>query len=150
MAEITSRQAARIAAGKSLPSDYGKVRCVVTTSPATAAWADGDIVASGQRLPPGTRFMCNSFASHDAMGASVLLDVGIRDWVTKVAIDADGIASGIDVSAAGRDALHNGDLVKIGAESQTTVASEVYFTLRGAAATANKQIRVDVVCLVPG
>jgi len=150
MAEIESRQAAKVAArSKMSPNEaYGKKRVIVITSPATAAWAQNDTIASPQLLPAGTRFTCNSFASHAAMGASVTLDVGIRD-VNGDAIDADGIADGIDVSAAGRSALNNGALVAAGAEYVTTEPCYVYATLGGGDPTDDAQIRIEVEVVTP-
>lgn len=147
MAEIVSRSAALIAAGtKVLPSALGgKKRCVVITSPAAAAWADGDTVGAGFALPAGVRFTCNSFFSHADMGTAVVAQLGIRDFATQVAIDADGIGASLDVSAAAaRTIANNGALVAAGVESVTTVPCEVYFSLTGAAATANAQIRAEV------
>lgn len=150
MAEIVSRQAAKVAARtKMSPNEaYGKKRVVVLTSPATAAWAQNDTIASPVLLPVGTRFTCNSFASHAAMGVGVTLDVGIRD-ANGTAIDADGIASAIDVAAAGRSALNDGDLVAAGAEYVTTVPCYVYATLGGANPTDDAQIRIEVEVVTP-
>jgi hypothetical protein len=150
MPEIVSRQVTALTGtatspGKMRPSDAGgRVRTVVVTSPATAAWANGDTIASGFKLPIGTRFLASSFVSNAAMGASVVLDVGIRNFDTKVAIDADGIAAALSVASAGRSALNSGALVAAGAESRTTEISEVYATLSGATPTANAQIRIEV------
>lgn len=151
MPEIVSRQAAKIAAGTKLsPHEAGgKQRVIVITSPAVAAWAQNDTIASGVPLPIGTRIRCDSFASHEAMGAGVTLDVGLRNFATKVAIDADGIAAAVDVAAAGRSALNNGLLVKDGAEYVTTAVSEVYATLGGANPTDDKQIRLEVSVITP-
>lgn len=150
MAEITSRQAAKVAARtKMSPNEaYGKKRVIVITSPATAAWAQNDTIASPVLLPVGTRFTCNSFASHAAMGTSVTLDVGIRD-VDGTAIDADGIAAAVSVASAGRTAINNGALVKDGAEYVTTEPCYLYATLGGAAPTANAQIRLEVEVVTP-
>ncbi|MFM9434606.1 uncharacterized protein YfaA (DUF2138 family) [Janthinobacterium sp. CG_23.3] len=149
MAEIVSRQAAKIVAGTKLsPHEAaGKKRVYVITSPAAAAWAQNDIFASGVRLPIGSRILCNSYVSNEAMGAGVTLDVGLRDWTTKVAIDADGIAAAVDVAAAGRTSLNNGAFVAAGVEYVTTVVSEIYATLGGANPTDDKQIRIEV-CVV--
>lgn len=146
MAELNSRQAALVAAGtKMKPADVmGKKRVLILTSPATAAWAQNDTVASGVPLPPGTRILADSFVSHAAMGASVVMHVGLRDFATKVAIDADGIAASIDVSSAGRTAANSGALVKDGAEYVTTAVSEVYVTLAGANPTDDAQFRLEV------
>lgn len=155
MAEVNSKAAARMAAGstgygKALPSDKGKLSVITICSPDTVTWANGDLLVSGIRLPTGSRFPVGSQVSCDAMGASVVADLGIRDWVTKVAIDADGIAAAVDVAAAGRSPCNNGVFVKAGAEYVTTVASELYVTLSGATPTANKQIRFDVHVVLPG
>ena len=155
MPEITSRQVAKLSAsatgaGKQAYVDNGgKRRAVVITSPATVTWADGDTIGSGFPLPVGTRLMADSIASHAAMGASVVLDVGIRNFATKVAIDADGIASGVAVATAGRPVLNNGALVAAGVEYVTTEVCEVYATLRGAVPTANAQIRIEVDVVTP-
>ncbi len=130
MAEIVSRQAAKIAAGTKLsPHEArGKKRVIVITSPAAAAWAQNDLIASGIRLPIGSRILCESYVSNEAMGAGVTLDVGLRDYTTKVAVDADGIAAAVDVAAAGRTVLN----------------TEIYPTLGGANPTDDKQIRIEV------
>jgi hypothetical protein len=145
MAEFNSRQAALIAAGsKALSTSAGKKRTVVITSPATAAWAQNDTIASGVRIPKGARFTCGSFVSNEAMGASVTLDVGLRNFDTKVAVDADGIGAAVAVSSAGRSAVNNGALVAAGVESVTTVDTEVYATLTAANPTDNAQFRIEV------
>lgn len=145
MAEQVSRQAAKVAANtKMSPNEaYGRKRVVVITSPATVTWANGDTIASPVLLPPGTRFTTGSRVSNAAMGASITVDVGIRD-VNGVAIDADGIAAAVAVATAGRSALDNGVFVAAGAEYVTTVPCYVYATLAGGTPTANAQIRIEV------
>jgi hypothetical protein len=151
MAEIISRQAAKVAAGTKLsPGESGGVvRCCVITSPAVAAWAQNDTIAAGVPIPIGSRFLACSISSEAGLGSSVTLDVGIRDWTTKVAIDADGIAANVNVATAGRPVLNNGALVVDGVESLTTVVSEVYATLEGADPTDNVQLRIEVMYLSP-
>lgn len=151
MAAIVSKQAAKIAAGTKLSgADFGRKVCIVWTSPDTVTWADGDTLASGQKLPIGTRILCDNFISHADMGASIVAAVGLRNFATGVAVDADGIATAVDVAtAAGRTAANNGDLVKDGVEYVTTVETELYATLSGGTPTANAQIRFEVSVLVP-
>lgn len=146
MAEIVSRQAAKLAANTKLaPHEAnGKKRCIVITTPATHAVAQNDTIASGIPLPIGTRFTANSKVSNAAMGTSVTLDVGIRNYKTKVAIDADGIAASVAVAAAGRSALDSGVFVAAGAEYVTTEVSEIYATFTGADPTDNAQLRIEV------
>lgn len=151
MAEIVSRQAALIAAGTKMspPQAMGQKRVIVFTSPATAAWAQNDTIASGIPLPIGTRITCNGMASHAAMGTSVTLDVGLRNFATKTAIDADGIAAGVAVASAGRSALNSGVMVKDGAEYVTTEVAEIYATLASANPTDDAQIRIEVEVITP-
>ena len=151
MPEFNSRQAAKIAAGNKLGAGEsgGTIRSVVLTSPAVAAWAQNDTLASGVPIPIGSRFLSMSYVSNEAMGASVTLDVGIRNFDTKVAIDADGIGAAVAVSSAGRSLLNNGQLITAGIESLTTVVSEVYATLTAANPTDNAQFRIEVFYLSP-
>jgi hypothetical protein len=151
MPEFNSRQAAKIAAGTKLGAGEsgGTIRSVVLTSPAVAAWAQNDTMASGVPIPIGSRFLSMSYVSNEALGSSVALDVGIRNFETKVAIDADGIGAAVAVATAGRSLLNNGALVAAGIESLTTVVSEVYATLINANPTDNAQWRVEVFYLSP-
>lgn len=146
MAEINSRQAAKVAAGtKMVPNEaYGKKRIIVLTTPATHAAAQNDTLASGIRLPPGTRFTAGSMVSNAAMGTSVTLDVGIRNFDTKVVIDADGIGAAIAVATAGQTEVNNGALVAAGIESVTDQPTEVYATFTGADPTDNAQLRLEI------
>jgi hypothetical protein len=150
MPEIVSRQVTSLAntttgVGKSLPPGTGgKKRTIVITSPATATWANGDTIASGVPIPIGSRFACTNYVSCGAAGASIVLAIGIRNFATKAAISASGIASAIDISAAARQIANNGALVAAGVESTTTVVSELYATISGGTPTANTQLRIEV------
>jgi hypothetical protein len=157
MAEIVSRQAALLASStagyKMRAADAGKVQWFVVTSPAVAAWGDGDTCGGRVRIPKGSRPLSGGLSSNAALGASVVMDVGLRAYKpdgTGAAIDADGIAVGIDVAAAGVDSLNNGAFLASGAETVTTEDAELYFTLRAANPTDNAQVRVEVPFLVPG
>lgn len=152
MTEIVSREAATVAAGDKLSNTVaaGVKRCIVITSPADCAWAQNDTIASPILIPTGSRFTCNSYASHADMGTSITLDVGIRD-VNGTAIDADGIAAAADVAtAAARTILNSGALVKDGANYVTTEPCYVYATLGGGNPTDDAQIRIEVEVIFPG
>lgn len=152
MAEIVSKQAAEIAAGRKMnPAKcFAKQRVVVITSPATAAWAQNDTIGSGIKLPVGTRILAGGKASYGALGTSVTLDVGLREFAgAKTVIDADGIAAAVAVATAGRADLNNGALVAAGVEYLTTVESEIYATLGGANPTDDVQIRIEIPVLLP-
>ena len=94
------------------------------------------------------RITAELFSPSYAMGAGVLLSVGIRNFYTKGAIPSggggSGIAAAVDVAAAGVKALTPGTLVATGVDYVTTEDAEIYATLGGAAATANAQIRIEV------
>jgi len=147
MPEITSRQVtARTGAGNKMTQaeSYGKKRAVLITSPASAAWAQNDTIASGMKLPKGTRFLGGSVVSHAAMGTSVTMDIGIRNADTGAVIDVDGIADGLDVAAAGITAANNGALIAAGNEYVTTEETEVYATLLSANPTDDAQFRIEI------
>ena len=155
MAEIVSRQQATVNAGnKMAPHEALGIRRIVTiSSPATAAWAQNDTIASPVTLPVGTRIV-GAVASHGAFGASVTLDIGLRQTdSSQTVIDADGIAAAIDVSSAGsHTAANNGVLADENAPEGyvTTAESNIYATLAGANPTDDVQLRIDVEVILPG
>lgn len=151
MAEIVSKQAAKVAAGTKLTgADVGKATLVVITSPDTAAYANGDTLASPQIIPKGSRILDYGYVNCADMGTSITLDVGLRLVSTGVAVDADGIAAAVDVAtAAVRGILNSGALVKDGVEYVTTADTYLYATLNGGTPTANAQIKVTVPFLFP-
>lgn len=151
MAEQTSKQAAKVAAGAKLTgADMGKPTVVVITSPDTVTWAQNDTIASPVIIPKGSRILCGGFVSCADMGTSITLDVGLRKVSDGTAIDADGIAAAVDVAtAATRAALNSGALVKDGVEYVTTADAYLYATLGGGTPTANAQLRIEVPFLFP-
>lgn len=146
MAEIDSRQKDKIDAGtKLLPSEgNARVYCAIFQTPAAAAWAQNDVLASGIRIPPGARILPISYSVNSAFGSSVTADVGLRDWITKAEVDLDGIADGIDIAAAGADLLNTGVLVASGATSATAVATEPVVTFLSANPTDDAQMTVYI------
>lgn len=155
MPEITSREAARLAStsagGKLRSASAGVMRASVITGPDTAAWAQNDTCGNRDAIPPGSRIV-GAFVSCAAMGTSVTLDVGLRNWTadgTGTAVDADGIVAALSVSSATSAFNASGALVAAGAESVTSVWTEPYFTLGGANPTDDADIRVTVL-YIPG
>jgi len=155
MAEIVSRQVAAMAAGltgfaKPLTNlVFAKKRVITITAPTTQVIAQNDTIASGIALPVGTRFGLSNWVSHQAQGTSVTLDVGIRNFATKVAIDADGLGALVAVAAAGITQFATGALVAAGADYVTTEVSEIYATYIAANPTDNAQMRLDIEVLLP-
>lgn len=151
MAEINSRQKTAIAAGqKVLNSVHGTPKCLVFTSPATAAWAQNDTFAAGLKIPAGSRILGNCAISCGALGASVTADLGLRNFTTGAEVDLDGIGSNVAVATASTVLANNGALVASGVDSVTTVDTEPVVTLDGANPTDDIQIRVEVWYLPPG
>lgn len=155
MAEITSREAARLASfsagGKMKAASSSGVRATVITGPATAAWAQNDTCGNRDRIPAGSRII-GALVNCAAMGTSVTLDVGLRNWTsdgTGAAVDADGIVAALAVASAVNAYNASGALVGSGVESVTSVDTEPYFTLGAANPTDDAAIRVTVLYVAP-
>lgn len=152
MAEITSLQAARAAAsatglGKLLPTDMGKIMAIVLDSPPTAAWAQNDTLATPAIIPPGA-IPLGAFVRRSAFGASVTLDVGIRNANTGAVVDVDGLVAALDISAAGSGFFMSGSSVLN--PVPTTVPCHMYATFAGANPTDDADITVIGLFLIPG
>lgn len=153
MTAIVSRQAAYVAANaKKLAPEMGLGRSMwyVWTSPAVVAWAQNDTMICAHLVPKGSRILSGGFASHGALTTSVTLDVGLvkaSDGTTEY--DLDGIASNVDVSAAGRSALNSGALVAAGVEHILTEDCYLIATLEGANPTDNIQLRIEIPVMTP-
>jgi hypothetical protein len=152
MAEIVSRQAAKVAANTKMNAGEagGKISLIEITSPATAAWAQNDTMASPVILPTGTKILLNGYVSNAAMGTSVTLDVGLRNALTGAEIDLDGIAAAVAVASAGRTVLNSGALLAAGVAYVTTAPSVIVATLGGANPTDDAQINIQVPVVIPG
>lgn len=149
MADITSKQAALIAANTKLTGASSGQICVnVCTSPDTVTWAQNDRLISPTPIPIGSRILASTYVVHSAMGTSVTADLGLFD-VNGTAIDVDGIADGINVASAGRTLASSGVMVAGGVEYVTTQVSYPGLTLLDATPTANAQIRFEVHYLAP-
>lgn len=159
MAEIVSLEAAKVAANTKLKNDeaLARVHTVSICSPATAAWAENDTIASPVDLPVGTRILGYK-VFHEAMGTSVTMDIGLRASPTvdsaQTVIDVDGIADGLDVAAAGikSDAGAAGVMINVGTNTvyRTTQVSNIYATLLSANPDDDQQFRIDVYVALPG
>lgn len=141
MSEVLSKQSALIAAGKKLQNgqDQGRRRDQVIIAPLlSTGFQINDTIGSGVLIPAGSRLLTASL-SNAAGSAGQLLDIGIRDFVTKVVIDQTAIGNGIAVTTAGSATVNNGTKVSGGVDYVTTQDAEIFITNRGAAAPANYQ-----------
>lgn len=162
MAEIVSREAAKVAAGTKLRNDesLGRVHVLSISSPASAAWAQNDTIASPVDLPIGTRIL-GFRVFHGALTTSVTMDIGLRASASvdaaQTVIDVDGIADGLDVAAAGiksedSSVTTTGDYIDVAASTilRTTQVANVYATLLSANPTDDVQFRIDIYVALPG
>lgn len=133
MAEFSSTQISGLSASpktKVQPYDNGSPQVLIATTPAVAAWAQNDTFVIGT-IPKGSRILSVSKVKHGAFGASVTMDVGVRDAVTATVIDADGLAAALNVAAAGTKEISGGALLQ--PTGYITLADvTLYATLAGA------------------
>jgi len=149
MAEVNSKQAANKAANKrNRSADYNPVRCLVITTPDAWTAADGDTMATGQKLPPearpiGVKVGCAAGA------ASSTVSVGHR----KLSDGSGAVAASLGsqaINAAGTFDVDNGTLMANGADAVTPdYEVEVFLTFGGANPTANQDLRIEVLFVAP-
>lgn len=150
MPEIISRQVAKLSAsatgfGKQLPTDaIGRVRCVIINTPATYTAAVDDTIGSGIAIPKGARFLSIGRIANASGAASSTLNVGLRNFRTKAAVDEDGLVALIGIQTAGVSNAANGFFFLNGIDYVTTDETELYATWKGATPTANQQLRIEM------
>lgn len=146
MAEVNTTQGAKLVASQKLAphESFGRIRILASKMPAAHPGAAiNDTIFIG-RVPVGSRFLSDAIVSCAAGAATSVLDIGLRKSRDGTVIDADGLAVGIDIAAAGaKDAL-NGALIANGAEYVTTEEVDVYATVRVAAMPANQALKVEI------
>lgn len=147
MAETNTTQGAKyIARTKLLPHEsHGRVRTLCAKMPAAfAQLAINDTIFIG-RIPIGARLLNHGTVSCGAGTATSVMDIGLRSTLTGTVIDADGIAVGIDIAAAGNSkAANSGLLIAAGAEYVTLEEVDVYATVRVAVGIANQVLKFEI------
>jgi hypothetical protein len=146
MAEVNTSQGAKLVANQKLMphESFGRIRILASKMAAVHAGAAvNDTIFIG-RLPVNSRILTDGIVGCAAGNAGALLDIGLRSARTGVVIDADGIAVGIDIVAAGTKDAINGALIANGAEYVTTEEVDVYATVRVAALAANQALKVEL------
>lgn len=146
MAEVNTTQGAKLVASQKLASheSFGRVRMLASKMPAVHAGAAvNDTVLIG-RIPVGSRILLGARVSCGAGTATSVLDIGLRKSKDGTVIDADGIAVGVDIAAAGNKSAESGALITSGAEYVTTEEVDVYGTVRVAAIPANQVLKVEI------
>jgi hypothetical protein len=152
MAELATvtKTSVAIAAGRKVdPTAQNRSRfAVITTAPAWTA-ANGDTAGTGITLLKGSRLICDVVASFAAGAASSTLSVGLRDAVTKVAVDATAIVNALAITAAATSQVNTGTKMVNGQDYVLPQDCEIYLTFGGAAPTANQAIRLEIPYIAP-
>ena len=146
----TRSSAAQQLGQKASPAALNRGRWAsISMQAAYASIGNGDTVATGLVLPAGAKLVGLPVVSNAANNASVTLSVGIRDAITKVAVDATALVNALAINAAGNAAIATGTKMITGQEYTLPQDCELYLTIGGAASLANAQIRVDIPWVAP-
>jgi hypothetical protein len=149
LATVT-RTAIAIAAGqKTHPAAQNRERVVIIDTPAVYAAAQNDTFGTGIILPKGSRLLAGPILSNAANTAALTLALGLRDPVTKVAIDATAIMAATAINAAGTAPIYTGTKLTGGQYYVLPQDAEIYGTFAGAAPTANVPIRAEIGYVAP-
>ena len=152
MAEVnvTRTRLSQIAGSKAPAASFNRVRkAVVTMAAAYAAPAQYDIAGTSMVLEQGTRLVGPVIVSNDTGTASSTLSVGLRDAVTKVAVDATAIVNAVAITTAATASVLTGTMLITRVDYLLPQDCEIYLTFGGAAGAANQQIRVEVPFVAP-
>ena len=146
MAEVNGRLPDELANNRKVLADtLGKTLTAVCEMPTTHAGASiADTVNFGVILKKGTRLLCPVTLSFSTGTASCTLAVGLRDPVTKVAIDATAILAATAITTAATSQINTGTKLTAGQRYVLPSDAEVYGTVAGAALAANQAIRIEI------
>lgn len=138
-------------AGRKTPAAIqNRVRVAVIQSAAVyAAPGLGDTAGTGLTLKQGSRILCPVTVSNGAGTAAGTLSVGLRNPITKVAIDPTAVVAACAITAAATAQVNTGSKVTAGQEYYLPEDAELYLTFSGAVGTANQAIRVEVSYVSP-
>lgn len=135
---------------KSPAATKNRVRtAVIQSAAAYSAPAQGDTLGTALVLPQGARVLLPVTLSNGTGTASSTISVGLRDPVTKVAIDATAVLNAAAFATAATAQFNTGTKVTGGQEYFLPQDAELYATIGGAAGAANQQFRIEVPYLSP-
>ena len=145
-AEVLGRMPTELAAGRKVMFDtQARSFMAVAEMPLVHAGAQiADTIGFGIILKKGDRLLCPPTLSNGAGTASSTLAIGLRDPVTKVAIDATAILAATAINAAQTIQANTGTKLTAGQRYVLPQDAEIYGTVAGAAIPANQAIRVEV------
>lgn len=152
MPEINARIATEIAAGRKVLFDtQGHSSVAVFEMPTThagAAIADtigSPVAGQGLILRKGARLLAGGIVLSNSAGtASCTIAAGLRNPVTKVAIDATAIFAQTAITSAATAPVATGTKVNAGQRYVLLEDAEIYLTVAGAVVAPNQQIRIEV------
>lgn len=146
MAEVLGRIPTELAANrKALFDSQAAVAVAVCEMPAAHSGAAiADTIGWGIVLKKGTRLLAGTTLSFSTGNASATLNLGLRDPVTKVAIDATALAAATAITTAATAQINTGTKVVTGQRYVLPQDAELYSTVAGAAVAANQAIRWEV------
>lgn len=146
MAEVNGRIPTEVAANrKALYDSQAKSFLAVCEMPLVHAGAAiADTIGFGVVLKKGARLLCPVTLSNGAGTASSTIALGIRNPVTKVAIDATALLAQTAINAAQTIQANTGTKLTAGQRYVLDQDAELYATVAGAAVPANQAIRFEV------
>lgn len=146
MAEVNGRLPDELANNRKVLADtQGKVSVTVCEMPLVHAGAAiADTINFGVQLKKGTRLLAPVTLSFSNGTASCTLALGLRDPVTKVAIDATALMAATAITTAGTSQINTGTKLTLGQRYVLPSDAEVYGTVAGAAVAANQAIRIEI------
>jgi hypothetical protein len=150
MAEVLGRAATEIAAGRKVLFDtQGRTSLAVCEMPTTWTAAASDTVATGVVIPKGARLLAPVTIANGTGTASQTLSVGLRNNLTKDAVDATALAATAAITTAACLQFNTGTKLTAGQRYVLVEDCEVYFTFSAHTPTANQAIRVEIPYMTP-
>lgn len=145
----TRTQVAITLGQKTRSSAHNKVRTVFVDTPGTWSAVNGDTAGTGIILPKGSRLLSGPTVSSAAGTASSTMSIGLRNPVTKVAIDATAIVSAVSIASSAVAQINTGTKLTAGQYYELLEDAEIYLTFGGANPTANQAIRAEIGYVAP-
>lgn len=146
---ITRSEVDYQAGRKATPTELNRVRVAIVESAATYTAAAADTFATHLVIPAGSRIMGGVLASFGTGAATATTSIGIRDAITKVAVDATAIVNALATTTAATAWVHTGTKLINGQYYLMPQDVEIYGTFNTAAPTANQAFRFEILWVSP-
>lgn len=147
---VTRTRLSQVAGTKAPAASHNRVRVAVASMAAAYAQpAQNDTAGTDLVLLKGSRLAGLPLVSNGAGTAASTLSIGLRNPVTKVAIDATAIVNALAINAAQISQPATGTKLITGQDYVLTEDAEIYLTFGGAAGLANQQICAYIPYVAP-